>query len=387
MRWLPCSCENCLIFDFKRCTRLTVAPLESRGEWAEKVAAANVPKGGGGGGGGGSTDDDSATAPAAMAVDLPRPCVNLASASHNTKRSDANVLERAERLANKLRLQGNIFVYYDEPDVSESLGIARVLSKPRDIKQGGEVVSGEFKVKRGASSRVLDVVLYKAIKVDGAVIYELPPVDAAWCSKRTDRRGEPGCDCGKWHSEVVYLAAVRRPINFTMSVFVATTTDGVVAAKTPKSKRKAKPQNGEAQRFAVPDQALQSALEDVVADRQLLRPDSSSTKKSGSISPSVRPSARPPMPSLVTSAADEIESDDEAEGSHNSSDDAMVVDSSDEPSHDHDVDAVDETSAAADYISPAGTDDSAALPPPPSVPGAAPALAAVNDTALADCSV
>ena len=171
-----------------------------------------------------------------------------------------------------------------------------------------------------------------------------------------------------------------------MSVFVATTTDGVVAAKTPKSKRKAKPQNGEAQRFAAPDQALQSALEDVVADRKLLRPDSSSTKKSGSTSPSVRPSARPPMPSLVASAADEIEPDDEAEGSRNSSDDGMVVDSSDEPSHDHDVDAVDETSAAADYISPAGTDDSAALPPPPSVPGAAPALAAVNDTALADCS-
>jgi len=73
-----------------------------------------------------------------------------------------------------------------------------------------------------------------------------------------------------------------------MSLFVATTTDGVVAAKAPKSKRKAKPQNGEAQRFAAPDQALQSALEDVVADRQLLQPDSSSTKKSGSTSPSVR---------------------------------------------------------------------------------------------------
>jgi len=89
----------------------------------------------------------------------------------------------------------------------------------------------------------------------------------------------------------------------------------------------------------------------------------------------------------VTSAADEIEPGDEAEGSHNSSDDAMVVDSGDEPSHDHDVGTVDETSAATGYISPAGTDDSAALSPPPSVPGAASALVAANDTASTDCSV
>ena len=102
-----------------------------------------------------------------------------------------------------------------------------------------------------------------------ATVYELPPPDAGWCDKRKAGRS-PGCDCGLWHNETVFLAALRPPANFKMDLVQTHVAAVKGKVKGGGRKRATKPTNGVATRYAAPEQAWQKALETVVHDRQLL---------------------------------------------------------------------------------------------------------------------
>ena len=159
-RWLPCSCLRCIRFDADNCTRKQETPTLTRNEWLEKVNERD--DGANAAGGADDVEDD----------DVPmdtgrRTHIELEPTfAPDTRTSDENVIERAEILGRKVKKGTNVFVYFDEPDVSQSLAIARALGPPRDIVSGGEVVSCARKTK-SAKAKVVDIVLFKPASSGG----------------------------------------------------------------------------------------------------------------------------------------------------------------------------------------------------------------------------
>ena len=270
IRWLPCSCSACVKFDAQNCERKSQAPVMSRSDWANRLA--KVAEGAATGGGGGGSDEPSETKTIEDETG-PRAWTDLRpSVAPDTRASDRNVLERAEKLGRKVKANSDVFVYFDEPELSQCLGVARAMSAPRDIASGGEIVCAQHVDKR-SNAKVVDVVFYSPVTKPapgGAsgetfVTYELPPPNAARCPKRKDG-SDPGCRCDLWHEETVFLAALRPPINFKMDRL----TQNKPALTPGARKRKVVPRPDERQCFSAPDSQFQKALETVVLDRQLL---------------------------------------------------------------------------------------------------------------------
>jgi hypothetical protein len=61
-----------------------------------------------------------------------------------------------------VKANSDIFVYFDEPELSQCPGVAQALSAPRDIASGGEIDSAQ-RVDNRSKAKVVDGVFYSPV--------------------------------------------------------------------------------------------------------------------------------------------------------------------------------------------------------------------------------